>query len=105
MLIGKIVTGGSKLSIYNWLCREKNICKMLGIDMKGRKVDHLYHSLGQLWLHQRKIEKKWFVYHKGADRRLFLYDVIHIVRLRRNICVILKIQMRFPDNWVHFTFF
>ena len=75
MLIGKIVTGGSKLCIYNWLCREKNICKMLGIDMKGLKVDHLYHSLGQLWLHQRKIEKKWFLYHKGAERRLFLYDL------------------------------
>jgi len=75
MLIGKIVTGGSKLCIYNWLCREKDICELLGVDMKGRKVDHLYNSLGQLWMHQCKIEKKWFRYHKGADRRIYLYDL------------------------------
>ena len=75
MLIGKIVTGGSKLCIYNWLCREKDICELLGVDMKGRKVDHLYNSLGQLWMYQSKIEKKWFRYHQGADRRLYLYDL------------------------------
>ena len=37
MLIGKIVTGGSKLCIYNWLSREKDICELLGEDMKGCK--------------------------------------------------------------------
>jgi hypothetical protein len=84
MLIGKIVTGGSKLCIYNWLCREKSISKMLGIDMKGRKVDHLYNSLAQLWLHQPKIEKKWFRYHKGANRRLYLYDLNTIKKIKPN---------------------
>jgi len=75
MLIGKIVTGGSKLCIYNWLVRETGICNIFGVDIKNRKVDHLYRSLGQLWLHQSKIEKKWFRYHKGSKRRIYLYDL------------------------------
>jgi transposase len=75
MLIGKIVTGGSKLCIYNWLCREKGICDLLGLNMNGRKVDQLYYSLGQFWLHQSKIEKKWFRYHQGSGGRVFLYDL------------------------------
>jgi transposase len=77
MLIGKLVTCGSKLSIFNWLCREKGICKLLGLDMSGRKVDQLYYSLGQLWLHQSKIEKRWFRYHQDqvSKRRVYLYDL------------------------------
>jgi transposase len=63
------------LCIFNWLQREQGICKLLGLDMTGRKVDQLYASLGQLWLHQSKIEKKWFRYHHGADRRIYLYDL------------------------------
>jgi len=75
MLIGKIITGGSKLGIFNWLRGGNGISKLLGVDMTGRKVDHLYYSLGQLWLHQSKIEKKWFRYHQGAKRRIYLYDL------------------------------
>ena len=75
MLIGKIVTGGSKLCIFNWLRREKGVCNLLGVKMNLMKVDHLYYSLGQLWLHQPKIEKKWFRYHQGASRRIYLYDL------------------------------
>jgi transposase len=75
MLIGKLIGGDSKLSIFNWLGRERGICKLLGMDMTGRKVDHLYYSLGELWLHQPKIEKKWFRYHQGASRRVYLYDL------------------------------
>ena len=75
MLIGKIVTGGSKLCIYNRLCRDEAIGKQFGLDMSRYKVDHLYQSVGQLWLHQSKIEKKWFRYHKGASRRIYLYDL------------------------------
>jgi transposase len=75
MLVGKIITGRSKLHIFNWLSREEGISKLLGIEMKGRKVDHLYASLGRLWLHQPKIEKKWFRYHHGARRRIYLYDL------------------------------
>jgi transposase len=75
MITGKIMTVGSKLSIYNWLNRESAVCKMLGLDMSGYRVDHLYAALGQLSKHQLKIEKKWFRYHKGAQRRIFLYDI------------------------------
>jgi transposase len=75
MIIGKIITGGSKLCIYNWLLRERGICSLLGIDMTGYKVDRFYSSLGQLHKHQLKIEKKWFRYHKGFERRIFLYDI------------------------------
>jgi transposase len=75
MLIGKIITSGSKLHIFNWLGSGNGISKLLGVDMPGRKVDHFYYSLGQLWLHQPKIEKKWFRYHQGAKRRIYLYDL------------------------------
>ena len=75
MLIGKIITGGSKLCIFNWLCRERAISELLGLDMSAHKVDHLYSSLGMLWMHQRKIEKKWFGYHQGNLRRIYLYDI------------------------------
>jgi transposase len=75
MLVGKIVTGGSKLCIFNWLCREHAISELLGLDMSKHKVDHLYSSLGMLWMQQSKIEKKWFHYHQGNLRRVYLYDI------------------------------
>jgi len=75
MLIGKIITGGSKLCIFNWLGSGNGIGKLLGVDKTVRKVDQLYYSLGQLWLHQSKIEKKWFRYHQGVKRRIYLYDL------------------------------
>jgi transposase len=75
MIIGKIMTGGSKLCIYNWLLRESFISKLSGLDRSVYKVDHLYSSLSQLSNHQLKIEKKWFRYHKGAQRRIYLYDI------------------------------
>ena len=75
MLIGKIITSGSKLHIFNWLRSGNGVSKQLGVNMTGRKVDHLYYSLGQLWLHQPKIERKWFRYHQGAKRRIYLYDL------------------------------
>ena len=75
MLIGKIITGGSKLFIYNWLKRESGICDIFGLSMSGRKVDDLYRALGKLSAFQGKIEKKWFRYHKGSQRRIYLYDI------------------------------
>jgi len=75
MIIGKIITAGSKLSIYNWLLRESEISRLLGLEMSSCKLDRLYASLGQLSKHQIKIEKKWFRYHKGAERRIYLYDI------------------------------
>jgi transposase len=75
MIMGKIMTGGSKLCTYNWLVRESAICELLHIDISDYKVDRLYHSLGQIHQHQAKIEKKWFRYHKGSQRRIYLYDI------------------------------
>jgi transposase len=75
MLVGKIITGGSKLCIYNWLKRETAVCKILGLNMDDYKVDHFYSSLGQMYLEQPKIEKKWFRYHNGSRRRVYLYDL------------------------------
>ena len=83
MIIGKIMTAGSKLIIFNWLHRESAVCKMLDLDISSYKVDHLYASLGQLSKHQLKIEKKWFRYHvsttlnnrKGAQKKIYLWDI------------------------------
>jgi hypothetical protein len=75
MITGKIITAGSKLCIFNWLNRESAICELLGLNMSGIKVDRFYAALGLLSKHQIKIEKKWFRYHKGAQRRIFLYDI------------------------------
>ena len=57
MLIGKIVTGGSKLCIYNWLMRQAAVRKLLGVEIRGFKVDHLYASLGQMWYNQPKLDE------------------------------------------------
>ena len=75
MIIGKIVTGGSKLCIYNWLDRESAICKHLEFDISDYRVDDFYNSLVQLSKHQDKVEKKWFRYHKGSQRRIYFYDL------------------------------
>jgi transposase len=75
MILGKLITGGSKLSIYNWLQRESYAIDLLGIKLDKLKVDDLYNSLGVLPHYQKKIEKKWFQYHKASTRRIFLYDI------------------------------
>ena len=75
MILGKIITGGSKLSIYNWLLREPESSRLLEVETKGLKVDDLYSSLGVLPTYQKKMEKKWFQYHNGSRRRIYLYDI------------------------------
>jgi hypothetical protein len=75
MILGKIITGGSKLSIYNRLLREPHVSRLLAVETKGMKVDDLYSSLGVMPTYQKKIEKKWFQSHKGNRRRIYLYDI------------------------------
>ncbi|MCA1760647.1 MAG: IS1634 family transposase, partial [Bacteroidales bacterium] len=75
IIIGKIITRGSKLGIYNWLGRNKNICSRFGIDIEHTKVDHLYSALGQASLVQQTIERKWFLYHKTKHKEVYLYDI------------------------------
>jgi transposase len=78
MIAGKIMTGSSKLGIYNWLCRESHAAEVLGIAPSGIKVDNLYSSLGNLSFNRQKVERKWFQYHKGNTRRIYLYDITSV---------------------------
>jgi len=75
IIIGKIVTRGSKLGIYNWLKRNNNICLKLGVDIENIKVDDLYSALGQASNLQKKIERKWFLYNKAKHEEIYLYDI------------------------------
>jgi len=74
-IVGKIVTRGSKLGIYNWLGRNENICSKLGVAINGTKVDDLYSALGQASQAQQKIERKWYLYHKAKHKEVYLYDI------------------------------
>ena len=75
IIIGKIVTRGSKLGIYNWLTRNKNICSKLGIDIENTKVDDLYLSLAHASYSQKLIDRKWFLYNKPKQNKVYLYDI------------------------------
>lgn len=78
MIIGKIVTRGSKLGIYNWIKRNETIGKKLGLNIKELKLKELYEVLGDLPNAQDKIERKWFQYQKGKQKKIFLYDITSI---------------------------
>jgi len=75
IIIGKIITRGSKLGIYNWLGRNKNICSQLRVDIENTKVDHLYSALGQASEVQQTIERKWSLYNKAKHKEVYLYDI------------------------------
>ena len=75
MIIGKIVTRGSKLCILNWIHGNKFIADKLGVNLTGLKVDDLYNELGHLSSYQNKIEQKWLLYNKSKHQNLFLYDI------------------------------
>lgn len=75
MIIGKIVTRGSKLCIFNWIQRNDAIAKKLGIDLSALKVGTLYETLADLSCLQHKIERKWNTYHKSGKDEIYLYDI------------------------------
>ena len=75
MIIGKILTRGSKLGIYNFLKRNREICSKLGLDIENTKVDDLYSALGQVSYWQEKIERKWSLYHRDKHKQVYLYDI------------------------------
>jgi transposase len=75
MIIGKIVTRGSKLCIFNWIKRNEVIAKKLGIDLATLKLSTLYEALGDLANQQSKIERKWHLYHKDKREDIYLYDI------------------------------
>jgi len=78
IIIGKLVTKGSKLAIYNWLEREPEMAKRFGMDMKRSKLDDFYSSLSVLHRHKEKLDKKWFLYHKTNGNCLYLYDITSV---------------------------
>lgn len=75
MIIGKIVTRGSKLCIYNWIKRNEIIAKKLDIDIATLKLETLYETLGDLSHIQSKIERKWNLYHRTEKDEIYLYDI------------------------------
>ncbi len=75
MIIGKIITRGSKLHIFNWIKRNSYVSERLNIDVKKLKLDDLYFELGEFSRMQSKVEKKWNVYHRKRHKNIFLYDI------------------------------
>jgi len=75
MIIGKIVTKGSKLHIFNWIKRNDYVSERLGIDVENLSLDDMYFELGEFSRMQSKIEKKWNVYHRKRHKNIFLYDI------------------------------
>jgi len=75
VIIGKIITRGSKLGIFNWLKRNEFISSKLGIDINRTKVDHIYSALGQASYQQSKLERKWYLYNKAKTNEVYLYDI------------------------------
>jgi transposase len=75
MIVGKVLTRGSKLHIFNWIKRNDFIADKYSIDTENLKLDDLYFELGELSIIQERIEKKWNLYHKSPDRDIYLYDI------------------------------
>lgn len=75
MIIGKIITRGSKLGIYNWLQRSQDISLKLGLDIKNTKLEDFYSALGTTAFKQPQIERKWFIYNKNKHKEVYLYDI------------------------------
>ena len=75
MIIGKIVTKGSKLHIFNWIKRNNYLPELLNIDIKNIKLDDLYSELSELSIMQSKVEKKWNLYHRKRHKDIYLYDI------------------------------
>lgn len=78
MIIGKIITRGSKLGIVNWIKRNREVGKVLGFSES--ELNKLTEK--QLYLHQfdlnnlqNKIQRKWNVYHKPRCKKIYLYDI------------------------------
>jgi transposase len=78
MIIGKLVTKGSKLSIFNWLDREKELAKRFEIDMNKSKLDDFYAALAVLNRNKPKLDKKWFRYHGSNGNCVYLYDITSV---------------------------
>jgi len=78
MIIGKVVTRGSKLGIVNWIKRNPVVAERIGINEKELvklTEKDLYQSLNEICAVKEKIDKKWWLYQKKAVNRIYLYDI------------------------------
>lgn len=75
IIIGKIITRGSKLGIFNWLKRNKEISSKLRVEIENKKVDDMYSAMSRASYKQKRIEHKWFLYNKGKHKEVYLYDI------------------------------
>ena len=75
LIVGRIITRGSKLGIYNWLQRNPEVCAKLNLDISKIKIDDVYASLSFLDSFHDKLEKKWFKYNKAKHNEVYLYDI------------------------------
>jgi transposase len=75
LIIGKIITRGSKLAIFNWINRNPFFAQILGIELNELKLEDVYHIVGILPEYQDKIERKWGLYNKASEKEIFLYDI------------------------------
>lgn len=75
MIVGKILTRGSKLHIFNWIRRNGFIAERLSIDTKTLKLEDLYFELGEISRVQHVVERKWNVYHRQRHKDIYLYDI------------------------------
>jgi len=75
LIIGKIVTKGSKLTIFNWINSNPEIAKILKIDLSTLKLETIYHYLDLIPQYQTKIDNKWGLYNQTSEKTIFLYDI------------------------------
>jgi transposase len=75
LIIGKIITRGSKLAIFNWINRNPFFAEILGIDLEKLDLGTIYQTVGILPEFQDKIERKWGLYNKVSEKEIFLYDI------------------------------
>lgn len=75
MIIGKIITRGSKLGIVNWIKREEIIANKIGVNIEAINEKKLYAVMEDLDSLQEKIEHKWSVYNKKRQETIYLYDI------------------------------
>lgn len=78
MIIGKIVTRGSKLGIVNWIKRNKEVAKEIGFtakELENLTENQLYTQQFEINNLQNKIERKWNLYHKKKFKTMYLYDI------------------------------
>ena len=75
LVLGKIITRGSKLAIFNWINRNPQIAAILGVDLQKVKLEDIYQTLGMLPQYNDQINRKWALYHKTRHDEIFLYDI------------------------------